>query len=58
MCAEVVNQPRFARDGFYTDLDQISTHLVACYEQVKKQNAVGLRVFWNTDIGWSWCMNC
>ena len=33
------------RDGFYTDLDQISPHLIVCYEQVKKQNAVGLRVF-------------
>ena len=30
-CAAVVNQPGFARDGFYTDLDQISPHLVACY---------------------------
>ena len=58
LCAEVVNEPGFARDGFYTDLDQISPHLVACNEQVKKQNAVGLRVFWNTDIGWSWRMNC
>ena len=45
LCAEVDNQPGFARDGFYTDLDQISPHLVACYEQVKKQNAVGLRLF-------------
>ena len=36
LCAEVVNQPGFARDGFYTDLDQISPHLVACHEQVKK----------------------
>ena len=26
-------------------MDQISPHLVDCYEQVKKQNAVGLRVF-------------
>ena len=24
LCAEVVNPPSFARDGFYTDLDQIS----------------------------------
>ena len=45
LCAEVVNQPGFARDGFYTDLVQISPHLVDCYEQVKKQNAVRLRVF-------------
>ena len=27
LCAEVVNQPGFARDGFYTDLDQISPHI-------------------------------
>ena len=40
LCAEVVNQPGFARDGFYTDLEQISSHIVVCYEQVKKQNAV------------------
>ena len=45
LCAEVVNQPGFARDGFYTDLDQIGPHLVVCYEQVKQQNDVGLRVF-------------
>ena len=45
LCAEVVNQPAFAGDGFYTDLDQICLHLVVCYEQVKKQNAVGLRLF-------------
>ena len=45
LCAEVVNQSGFARDGFYTDLDQISPHIVVCYEQVKKQNAVELRVF-------------
>ena len=45
LCAEAVNQPGFARDGFYTDLDQIRSHLVAFYEQVKKQNAAGLRVF-------------
>ena len=44
-CAEIVNQPDFAGDGFCTDLDQISPDLVACYEQVKKHNAVGLRVF-------------
>ena len=42
LCTEVVNQPCFARDGFYTDLDQISPHLVGCYEQVKKQNAIGI----------------
>ena len=24
-----VNQPSFAKDGFYTDLDEIRTHLVA-----------------------------
>ena len=29
----------------YTDLDQIRPHLVTCYEQVKKQNAIGLGVF-------------
>ena len=45
LCAKVVNQPGLARDGFHTDLDQISPHLVGYYEQVKKQNAVGLRVF-------------
>ena len=45
LCAQVVNQPGFASDGFYTDLDQICLHLVACYELIKKQNAVGLRVF-------------
>ena len=42
LCAEVFNQPGFARDGFYTDFDQISPHLVGCYEQVKKQNTVGI----------------
>ena len=26
LSVEVVNQPGFARDGFYTDLDQISPH--------------------------------
>ena len=59
LCTDVVNQPGFARDGIYTDLDQISLHLVAGYERVRKQNAVGLRVFfWNTDVGLSWHMNC
>ena len=28
-CTDVVNQPVFAKDGFYTDLEQISLHLVA-----------------------------
>ena len=40
----LINQV-FARDGIYTDLDQISPHLVVGYERVTKQNAVGLRVF-------------
>ena len=45
LCSDVVNQPAFARDGIYTDLNQISPHLVAGYERAMKQNAVGLRVF-------------
>ena len=53
LSAQVVNQAGFARDGFYTDLDQICPRLVGCYQQVKKQNAVGLRVFVS-----SWPMNC
>ena len=42
---DAVNQPGFAKDGFYTDLDQIRLHLVAGYERFRKQNAVGLRMF-------------
>ena len=42
---DVVNQPGFARVGIYTDLDQISPHLVGGYERNRKQNAVALRVF-------------
>ena len=31
LCRDVVNQSGFARDGIYTDLDQISLHLVGGY---------------------------
>ena len=42
----LLNNQVFATDGIYTDLDQISPHLVAGgYERVGKQNAVGLSVF-------------
>ena len=41
---DVVNQPGFAKDGLYTDMDQISPLLVAGYERVRNQNVVGLRV--------------
>ena len=37
LCTVVVNQPGFARDGIYTDLDQISPHLVVGYERARKQ---------------------
>ena len=57
LCTDVVNQPGFAKDGFYTELNQISPHLVGGYERVRKQNAVGLTVFWNTNVGLSWRMN-
>ena len=40
-----VNQPGFAKDTVYTDLDQIRPNLGAGYERIMKQNAVGLRVF-------------
>ena len=39
-----VNHPGFAKDRFYTDLNQIRPHLVAGYERIRKQNVVGLRV--------------
>ena len=42
---DVANQPGCAKDGIYTDLDQISPHLVGGYERVRKQIAMGLRVF-------------
>ena len=45
LCKDVVKQPEFAKDGLYTDLDQISPRLVVGYERVRKQNAVKLRVF-------------